>query len=62
MVKLSFTKTWYYVEKHSKDCAAADARKIAVHSILVQWLMVKHQHFIKLFTLHSRLTLEATKL
>lgn len=38
MVKLSFTKTWYYGEKHSRDCAAADARKIAVHSTLVQWV------------------------
>lgn len=38
MVKLPFTKIWSYGEKHSRDCAAADARKVAVHSTLVQWV------------------------
>lgn len=38
MVKLYFTNTWYYGEKHSRDCAATDSRKIAVHTTLVQWV------------------------
>lgn len=49
MVNLSFTKTWYYGEKHSRDCAAADARKIAVHSTLVQWVDSKTATLHKAF-------------
>lgn len=49
MVKLSFTKTWCYGEKHSTYCAATDARKIAVHSTLVQWVDGKTSTLHKVF-------------